>query len=66
MTTNFVLLVLAAHMRLRGDLSYPSLALYSPVSRTFDGDVGHRSGFFYDFKAEEVVVRSWNREEETM
>jgi len=39
---------------------------FSPVSRTSEGDVGHRSGFFFDFKAEEVVVRSWNREEETM
>jgi len=39
---------------------------FSPVSRTSDGDVGHRSGFFYDFKGEEVVVRTWNREEETM
>ena len=39
---------------------------FSPVSRTGDGDVGHRSGFFYDFKAEEVVVRLWNRQEETI
>lgn len=39
---------------------------FSPVSRSTDGDVGHRSGFFYDFKAEEIVLRFWNKEEETM
>jgi len=39
---------------------------FSPVSRAPGGDVGHRSGFFYDFKAEEVVVRAWNKKEETL
>merc|ERR1711884_250516 len=39
---------------------------FSPVSRTSDGDVGHRTGFFYDFKAEEMVVRAWDPREETI
>lgn len=39
---------------------------FSPVSRSTDGDIGHRSGFFFDFKAEEIVVRFWNKREESM
>jgi len=43
---------------------------FSPVSRVCAdngcGDIGHRSGFFYDFQPKEVVVRLWNRETETM
>ena len=64
MNRQTLLLQKATYLK-RNNLSISSLSS-SPVSRTPDGDVGHRTGFFYDFKAEEMVVRAWDRQEETI